>query len=274
MNSERGKIASEYAKAVKQSKRGMVSATSNALFADYTDSELPPELLETSFGCGNPVLFSAIEPGQTVIDLGCGAGLDLLLAADKVGPSGAVIGVDMAEAMLDKARERIVASGYSNIDVRKGEIENLPIRSGTVDWVISNCVINLSPNKDQAFSEIWRVLKPGGRMLVSDIVAENMPFWVRRSGVLTAACAGGAISESEYLTRLGDANLVNAQVLARQHYDPFQLSAVGLDSIPKRIADLSCCGKAVTKVAFQKLARPISEHLWSARIFAQKSTAN
>lgn len=235
---------------------------------------MPEEVIDTSFGCGNPLAFSSVQPGQAILDLGCGAGLDLLIAADKVGPEGTVIGVDMTEAMLEKARTNIKASGFKNIQVRKGYVEALPVASNSVDLVISNCAINLSPEKAKVFAEIARVLKPGGRMIVSDIVAEDLPWWVRRSGLLTAACAGGAISETQYLEGLRAAGLYECSVLARQHYEPDQMAAVVVDSLPQYLQNASCCGKPVARSLLIKVAKPISEKLWSARITALKPMAH
>lgn len=194
----REKVAGYYSEAVTGQKRGAVQATGKAKFAGYNDATLnmlPEGISETSFGCGDPLSFAAIKQGETVLDLGCGAGLDLLIAAEKVGPEGRIIGVDMTDEMLVKAQNNIDASEYRNIEVRKGIIETLPIEDASVDWIISNCVINLSPEKERVFAEVNRVLKPGGKMLVSDMVAEKLPLWVRLSQTLTAACAGGAISE-------------------------------------------------------------------------------
>jgi arsenite methyltransferase len=173
--------------------------------AGYTSGELdalPPEAVVNSFGCGNPIALAEIRPGEVVLDLGSGAGIDLLLAAKKVGPTGRVIGVDMTDEMIAKARENISAGHFSNVEVRKGLIEELPVESGTVELVISNCVINLSPEKKKVFREIARVLKPGGRMLVSDIVAKDLPAAVREMTDLYASCVSGAISEEEYLAGL------------------------------------------------------------------------
>jgi len=176
-----------------------------------------------SFGCGDPLAFSEVQPGQTVVDLGSGAGLDLLVAARKVGPTGRVIGVDMTDAMIEVARKNAAEAGFDQIEVRKGLIEDLPVESGTVDWVISNCVINLSPEKDRVFAEIARVLRVGGTMLVSDIVAEDLPAWVRESPLLTNACIGGAISESAYLAGLEAAGLVDVEVVEKVTYTPSSL---------------------------------------------------
>jgi SAM-dependent methyltransferase len=273
MNNKRDDIARDYAAAVQGKQSGMVSATGKARFADYPAShleQLAADLKETSYGCGDPVAFSAIEPGQTVLDLGCGAGLDLILAAEKTTAQGTVIGVDMTEAMLAKAREHVTASGHNNIELRHGTIEALPVADASIDWVISNCVINLSADKPQVFREIARVLKPGGHMLVSDIVAENLPFWVRRSGLLNAACGGGAISEADYVTGLERAGLHHARVLARQYYEPAQMAAVVVAAMPRWLAAITLGGKSIIQRLLERLARPIADKLWSARIYAEK----
>ncbi|MDO8632640.1 MAG: arsenite methyltransferase, partial [Phycisphaerales bacterium] len=186
---------------------------------------LPDEAVVNAFGCGNPLAYSEVREGETVLDLGSGAGIDLLLAARKVGPSGKVIGVDMTDAMIAKARDNIAAAGLRNVEVRKGLIEKLPVESDSVDWVISNCVINLSPEKGRVFAEIARVLRPGGRMLVSDIVVEELPDWVRRDVALYASCVSGAIREDEYLDGLRRAGLVDVEVRERIVYDEAQLAA-------------------------------------------------
>ena len=179
----------------------------------------------TTFGCGNPLAYSEVREGDVVLDLGPGAGLDLLIAAHKVGPSGQVIGVDMTEEMISKAKENIEVAGVKNVEVRKGLIEDLPVESSSVDWVISNCVINLSPEKEKVFSEISRVLKPGGRMVVSDMVGENIPEWLRENKNLYSACISGVISEKEYLSGLRKAGLEKVKVSERKIYQADELKS-------------------------------------------------
>lgn len=194
----------------------------------YSEDELNNLLTDsniTTFGCGNPLAYSEVRDGDVVLDLGPGAGLDLLIAARKVGSSGQVIGVDMTEEMINKAEENIKAAGVKNIEVRKGLIENLPVESSSVDWVISNCVINLSPEKEKVFSEIARVLKPGGRMVVSDMVGENIPEWLRENKNLYSACISGVISEKEYLSGLRKAGLEKVKVSERIVYQSDELES-------------------------------------------------
>jgi SAM-dependent methyltransferase len=191
--------------------------------------EVPVDAASSSFGCGNPLAFAGVEEGHIVVDLGSGAGLDLLLAARSVGPTGRVIGIDMTDAMIETARANIAQAGAANVEVRKGIIEQMPVDDDSADWVISNCVINLSPEKDRVFAEIYRVLKPGGTMQVSDIVAQDLPEWARDRTDVFTACVGGAISEAEYLEGLRAAGLVDAEVTERVVLDNAQIKAV-LDS--------------------------------------------
>jgi SAM-dependent methyltransferase len=217
-------VSAAYAKAVSAPSEGCGccsgpdpkgSAVKQAGYTRKDLESLPGEAVINSFGCGNPVAFSGVKEGDVVVDLGSGAGIDLLIAAKKVGPLGRVIGVDMTDEMIAKARENISAAGLSNTEIRKGIIEDLPVESGTVDWVISNCVISLSPEKPRVFAEIARVLKSGGRMLVSDMVVEDFPEWARRDEALYSSCVAGAISEAQYTEGLREAGLegVEAQEL-------------------------------------------------------------
>ena len=168
----------------------------------YTDGELKavPEGANLGLGCGNPVALASLREGETVLDLGSGAGFDCFLAANKVGKDGRVIGVDMTPEMLEKARENAEKGNYGNVEFRLGEIENLPVADNSVDVVISNCVINLAPDKRKVFAEAFRVLKPGGRLMVSDIVLlRELPDFVKESIEAYIGCLSGAIMRDEYI---------------------------------------------------------------------------
>ncbi len=219
------------------------------------------EAAASSFGCGNPLAFAGVQPGQTVLDLGSGAGFDLLIASDKVGADGKVIGVDMTDAMIAQARETAARAGKSNIEVRKGIIEDLPVDSGTVDWVISNCVINLSPNKPQVFREIHRVLKPGGQFSISDVVVEGLPDWIRKNAAAYSACLAGAISEVDYLGGMRAAGLVDIEVKERLVYDADQLRTIIGDDIGSFGISEELLAKALPLVVGK---------VWSAKIAGRR----
>jgi len=181
----------------------------------YSAAELAtlPEGANLGLSCGNPQAIAATQPGETVLDLGSGAGFDCFLAAGKVGPAGRVIGVDMTDAMLDKARANAAKTGFSNVEFRKGEIEALPVDDASVDVVISNCVLNLVPDKDRAFREIRRVLKPGGRLAVSDMAWEAEPdAAVRRDMEAVVGCIGGALVLGDYVAKLERAGFARVEV--------------------------------------------------------------
>ena len=269
MDKKRDRLSDAYSQALQTDADTVVAKTGGAAFADYAEDDLqgmPDGIEAQSFGCGNPLAFSDVQPGDTVVDLGCGAGLDLLIAAEKVGETGRVIGVDFNRDMLALAESR--TRHVPTVELRHGTIEALPIATGSVDWVISNCVINLSNDKQRAFDEIARVLKPDGHMQVSDIVADALPWWVRRSGVLRAACGGGVISEAQYVAGLRAAGLQQSAVVARRHYEPSQLASIVSDVAPEIMRRLRCCGKPVLHAVLTRLALPISRNLWSARITA------
>lgn len=181
----------------------------------YAAEELAtlPTGANLGLSCGNPQALAAMQPGETVLDLGSGAGFDCFLAARKVGPNGRVIGVDMTDAMLEKARANAAKTGFSNVEFRKGEIEALPVADGSVDVVISNCVLNLVPDKDQAFREIQRVLKPGGRLAVSDMAWQAEPAAsVRQDMEALVGCIGGALVLGDYVSRLKEAGFASVEV--------------------------------------------------------------
>lgn len=176
--------------------------TSNLYDASQA-SEIPPEALLASLGCGNPTALAELKPGETVLDMGSGGGIDVLLSAKRVGPAGKAYGLDMTEEMLALARENQRKAGIQNAEFLKGEIEDIPLPDGSVDVIISNCVINLSADKGRVLREAYRVLKPGGRLAVSDVVVRGkVPPEIQRSVELWVGCVAGALEESEYRNKL------------------------------------------------------------------------
>jgi arsenite methyltransferase len=191
-----------------------------------------PEGANLGLGCGNPVAHAAIRPGETVLDLGSGGGIDCFLAARETGPSGRVIGVDMTPAMLDRARAATQKGGYANVEFRLGEIEHLPVADATVDVIISNCVINLSPDKPQVFREALRALKPGGRLVVSDLVLlKPLPEPLRASVELYVGCVAGASLREDYLRMMREAGFDDVSVVEERGY------TVGADALPPESAE-------------------------------------
>jgi len=183
----------------------------------YTMAELAtiPAGANLGLGCGNPVALASLRPGETVLDLGSGGGIDCFLAARQVGPEGRVIGVDMTDEMIRLARENAAKSDLTNVEFRQGEIESLPVEEGSIDVVISNCVINLSTDKEKVFREIHRVLKPGGRMMVSDIVLDaELPAKVKDSVAAYTGCIGGALKRQDYLAAMARAGFAQVEIVA------------------------------------------------------------
>lgn len=234
--------------------------------AGYTQEQLislPADAIANSFGCGNPVAFAGVLPGETVVDIGSGAGIDCLLAARKVGPSGHVIGIDMTPIMIEKARKNAEKAGLTSVEFRFGDAENMPVENGTADWIVSNCVINLSPNKLRVFQEAHRVLKPGGKVSISDIVVEQMPWPLSRSAALHCACVAGAISESKYLEAMRLAGFADARVTERIYYDR--------DEVLQLLESAKLFGYRFLKGFYRYLAdRYVTGKIWSARIVAIK----
>jgi len=183
------------------------------------DIESVPDDSVLGLGCGNPVALASLKEGETVLDLGSGGGIDVFLAAKKVGSLGKLIGVDMTEEMVARAEASALKHGYKNVEFRLGEIENLPVEDETVDVIISNCVVNLSPDKLKVFQEAYRVLKPGGRLMVSDLVTEGkLPEEIRKSYDAWAGCIAGALEKSEYLETIKRAGFKNVKVASEKAY--------------------------------------------------------
>jgi len=206
---------------------------------------LPGSVTEASLGCGNPLAIAALQPGEVVLDLGSGGGIDCFLAARKVGPTGRVIGLDMTPDMVKLARRNAKKMGVSNVDFRFGEMEEMPLPDAAVDVIISNCVINLSPDKDAVFAEAYRVLRPGGRLSVSDIVVDgDLPQYIRGRLDAWAGCVAGALDEAVYLSKIWAAGFERVEVLSRDYatvdeaaqWDDVQVVAVGADG--RQVKDL------------------------------------
>ena len=207
--------------------------TSNLYDANQTN-EIPEQAVKASLGCGNPTALAKLSPGETVLDLGSGGGIDVLLSARRVGPSGYAYGLDMTDEMLALARQNQLKAGVHNVEFLKGEIENIPLPDNSVDVIISNCVINLSADKDRVLREAFRVLKPGGRLAVSDVVVTgDVPAEVRRHVELWVGCIAGALKDSEYITKLNAAGFESIDIEPTRVYtieDARQfLTAQGID---------------------------------------------
>jgi SAM-dependent methyltransferase len=182
----------------------------------YSDKEMEsvPEGANLGLGCGNPIALASLKKGEIVLDLGSGAGFDSFLSAQKVGKSGKVIGIDMTPEMIEKARENARKAKYSNVEFRLGEIEHLPVEDNSVDIVISNCVINLSPDKEKVFREAYRALKPGGRLMVSDIVLlKDLPEAIKQSSKAYVGCIAGAVLKKDYLQAARDAGFKDLKIV-------------------------------------------------------------
>jgi SAM-dependent methyltransferase len=218
---------------------------------------LPEEVTGLSLGCGDPVTLASLQPGQVVLDLGSGGGIDCFLAGRKVGPSGYVIGVDMTPAMLEKARANREKLGADNVEFRLGEIEHLPMADGTVDVILSNCVINLSPDKPQVFREAFRALKPGGRLAVSDIVSDGpLPEEVKSNLAAWAGCVAGALDVKEYVAAIEAAGFVDVNIT------PVYLAPEMVDEAVAQLDD------AIDRAAVSQEA--IYKTIFSAKVTARK----
>lgn len=217
----------------------------------YTDEEINsvPEGANLGLGCGNPVALASLKEGEIVLDLGSGPGFDCFLAANKVGKTGKVIGVDMTPEMIEKARKNARKGGYENVEFRLGEIENIPVDDNSVDVLISNCVINLSPDKKKVFKEAFRVLKPSGRLMVSDIVLlKELPEAIKKSIEAYVGCLAGAMRKNDYINTIKDAGFQDVKIIDETSFpienmanDPTAQAIINQMSIPaetlKELAD-------------------------------------
>ena len=204
----------------------------------YTTDELqglPQEAVVASLGCGNPVAMAELREGEVVLDLGSGGGIDVLLSARRVGPTGKAYGLDMTDEMLDLARENQRKAGVTNVEFLRGEMEDMPLPNGSVDVIISNCVVNLSPDKDKVLAEAHRVLKPGGRVAIADIVARGQaPPELRRDLEVWAGCLAGALEEGEYRTKLESAGFADIEIESLREYTGADAEGAGLGDLVRR----------------------------------------
>lgn len=254
-----GKIAKEGGSCCDKSANccsGTQSAKDISKSIGYSEEDMNsvPEGANLGLGCGNPLALASLKEGETVLDLGSGAGFDCFLAANKVGKKGKVIGVDMTPEMVEKARDNARSNNYTNVEFRLGEIESLPVADNAVDIIISNCVINLSVDKTRVFKEAYRVLKPGGRLMVSDIVLEKeLPDFVRNSIQAYIGCISGAILESDYLGAIESAGFKDVRVadetgIAADSLDNDPIAATIAESLkltPEKMRDLASSIKSI-----------------------------
>jgi arsenite methyltransferase len=231
---------------------GCCEAITGDLYAEGETAALPAEAVLASLGCGNPTALAELTAGEVVLDLGSGGGIDVLLSARRVGPSGKAYGLDMTDDMLALARENQRKAGATNVEFLKGEIEQIPLPDNSVDVVISNCVINLSADKDRALGEAFRVLRPGGRLAVSDVVVRGvMPDAVRRSPELWASCIAGALEEGSYREKLAKAGFEDVDVeptrIYKTQFDGRLMSAFIRARKPAAVSK-SCCASTCCAV--------------------------
>ena len=225
------------------------SADDMSKMVGYSDKDIEsvPKGANLGLGCGNPVALASLKVGETVLDLGSGAGFDCFLAAKRVGKSGKVIGVDMTPEMLKRARENASKGGYKNVEFREGEIEALPVDDDSVDAVISNCVINLSTDKEQVFKEMFRVLKKGGRFMVSDLTLNGeIPEELRNSVAAYVGCIAGAISKEEYLAAIKKAGFKDVKIVKEE---PFPLDYVDDPAVKEIFGKLGLTREELLKAA-------------------------
>lgn len=237
------------------SEASAVEDVSRSIGYSAGDLEAVPEEANLGLGCGNPTAIASLQPGQTVLDLGSGAGIDVFLAAEQVGPSGKVIGVDMTPEMIARARTNAERGGYTNVEFRLGEIEQLPLGDASVDVILSNCVLNLSPAKDRALAEAYRVLKPGGRMVISDMVSE-LPVPEVLEGNLDAVAACLPTFRTRYLEQFREGGFEDVRITSESPYPAsYILGDAGvaefIASHPDQAAELAAFAGSISGAHFE-----------------------
>jgi arsenite methyltransferase len=216
---------------------GIVEKIGKRIGYSSEDLRSVPEGANLGLGCGNPVALASLKEGEIVVDLGSGAGFDCFLAANRVGENGRVIGVDMTPRMLDKARENALKDGYRNVEFRLGEIENLPVADNSADIIISNCVVTLSPDKKRVFQEAYRVLRPGGRLVVSDIVLlRELPEAVKNSIEAYVECLAGAVMKNEYINTVQEAGFQDVRIMGETSFTIKDLAGHPESAFSRRIS--------------------------------------
>jgi len=253
MESIKEAVQQKYGEAARQARSGVkagcgcdssscCTAITSDLYADNQAAEVPTAAMLASLGCGNPTALTELAPGEVVLDLGSGGGIDVLLSAKRVGPTGKAYGLDMTDEMLALARDNQQQSGLTNVEFLKGEIEKIPLPDNSIDVIISNCVINLSADKDRVLREAFRVLKPGGRFAISDVVARDaaVPEAVRQSPELWVACMAGALEEVSYREKLARAGFEAVDVEPTRILDAHFMSAFVRAQKPVGVAK-ACC---------------------------------
>jgi len=229
----------------------------NVIYPDELLSSVPTDVANFSLGCGDPITLASLQPGQTVLDLGSGGGLDCFLASKKVGESGHVIGIDMTPEMIKKARTSKARLKFKNVEFRQGFLEALPVDDNSIDVAISNCVINLSPDKPKVFSEVFRVLKPGGKLAVSDIVTDGpLPETIKQSLSMWAGCVAGAVDAKDYIVMMETAGFTDISIT------PTYFDKETVDDAVKEVGD-----QIDLKVISQD---DLYKAVYSARITARK----
>ena len=226
---------------------------------DAVTAELPEAALLASLGCGNPTALAELHEGEVVLDLGSGGGIDVLLSARRVGPTGKAFGLDMTDEMLALARENATRAGASNVEFLKGEIENIPLPDDSVDVIISNCVINLSADKRQVLTEAFRVLKPGGRFAVSDVVVRGeVPEAIRRDMELWIGCVAGALEEGEFLDLLTGVGFEEASIEPTRIYDTNEICCGGDANASPEVAAAAATVEGAFMAAFVRARKPVT----------------